>query len=105
MNNTALYSGYYADLFPYNNLNIYAFFRAAANNRIVVIMNMADQNSKRTIPLLNVRDVSQSDKNAMPDGTVFNDIANMGATASISVTNGGLSFSIPANTIAVYKQQ
>jgi len=100
----ALYLGSFAELWRQNGNNapLYAYFRSAGDDRIVVVINNGDGPVTQALNLAAHPGIADSDKAALPDGAVFEDALGRGAPARLAVRNGSLAIELPRKTAAVY---
>lgn len=103
--NPALYKGSYWEMWrenagPHNAL---AYFRGDGDNRIVVALNNEPHDIELPLRIAHHATLPQPDKDAMPDGTVLDDLAQLGAPATATVEAGELRLTLPAKTAAIYR--
>ena len=105
--NPALYEGYYAEMWRHSgdpNPNVYAFFRGARDNRIVVVMNNGTLESGTIkIPVQANTNISEEDRVAMGDGSELTDLLGAGAPAKLSIENGEISVNMPGKAVGIYR--
>lgn len=106
-NNPALFNGYYAEMYRQNgssNPDIYAFFRGHLNNRIIIVVNNGTLTSGRvSIPVKINNGIESIDQAALSNGTIIEDLLQVGAPSKIAITNGVFTVDMPSKTVGIYR--
>lgn len=102
--NSGLYQGYYAEVRrQHNGTSVYAFFRSDAHNRIFTVINNGDLPSNTIVmPIAANGAITRSDRDALPDGTILEDILNERASVA-TLSDGQFTVDLPANTAMIYR--
>jgi alpha-amylase len=106
--NSALYDGYYAELWrPNGGQNVYAFLRAAPDNRIIVVVNESNEPiGPLAIPIRGNAAIHSPDKDAFRDGSLLECLLGQNSPPStISVSEGGFSVSLPPRSFGVFRHR
>lgn len=100
----ALHDGYYSELWrPNSGANLYAFYRAAAGDRaLVVIDNGTGDSGNIDLHFATNPGITTADRAAWPDGTVLHDVLGLGAPATVTVSGGTIRVAMPSKTAAIY---
>ncbi len=100
----ALFEGYYREVWrPNGGKNLYAFYRAATHDRVLVVLwGGGAASGAITMPFVTNGGIPPADRAAWPDGTVLHDALGLGAPATLTVQNGKISASFPARTAGIY---
>ncbi len=99
----ALHEGYYAEAWrPNGGANIYAFYRAAAGDRVLTVINGGGGEAEVTMRFAANPGISAEDRAAWPDGTVLRDLLDLGAPPTLTVADGELRARLPARTAGLY---
>jgi len=102
--NEALWKGSYAEMWrPNGGQNVYAFYRGSGANRVVVLVNTSTSAATVNLDIQGNTGISATDKSALTNGTVFNDLLAEGAPSSATVTNGKLPITIGAGKMGIYR--
>ncbi|MHA0041841.1 alpha-amylase family glycosyl hydrolase [Deinococcus sp. PEB2-63] len=102
--NEALWKGGYAEMWrPNGGQNVYAFYRGSGTNRVIVLVNTSASAATVNLDIQGNTGISATDKSALSNGTVFNDLLVEGAPASATVTDGKLPVTIPAGKMGIYR--
>jgi hypothetical protein len=106
-NDSALYSGYYAEISRRGSSdmpNFFAFFRSDGINRVITLIN--NGNSALDVIKLPIKSnsaISDRDRGELADGTVLDDLLGDGATPAITLTDGNLYAQVPSIAGAIYR--
>jgi glycosidase len=100
----ALWQGYFAELWrPNGGKNLYAYFRAAAGDRVLVIIdNGTGPSGDIDLGFATHGGIAAQDRAGWPDGTVLHDVLGTGAPATVTVAAGKIRVNMPAKTAGVY---
>jgi hypothetical protein len=100
----ALFEGYYAETWrPNGGANVFGFYRAAGDDRVLVVMNGGGAAASVTMRFAANPGITPEDRAAWPGGTVLRDVLGLGAPATLTVDGGGnLPLSLPGRTAAIY---
>jgi glycosidase len=99
----ALHDGYYAEVWrPNGGANLFAYYRASAGDRVLVVMNGGGGEAEVVMRFAANPGITEEDRAAWPDGTVLDDLIGLGAPASLRVEDGALRARLPGRTAGVY---
>ncbi|WP_202409073.1 alpha-amylase family glycosyl hydrolase [Deinococcus xianganensis] len=102
--NAALWKGNYAEMWrPNGGQNVYAFYRGSGTNRVIVVVNTSGSAATVNLDIQGNAGISATDKSALSNGTVFNDLLAEGAPASATVASGKLPVTIGAGKMGIYR--
>ncbi|WP_174368015.1 alpha-amylase family glycosyl hydrolase [Deinococcus sp. JMULE3] len=102
--NAALWKGNYAEMWrPNGGQNVYAFYRGSGTNRVIVVVNTSGSAATVNLDIQGNAGISATDKSALSNGTVFNDLLAEGAPASATVASGKLPVTIGAGRMGIYR--
>ncbi|UBV43261.1 glycosidase [Deinococcus taeanensis] len=102
--NEALWKGNYAEMWrPNGGQNVYAFYRGSGTNRVIVVVNTSGSAASVNLDIQGNAGISTTDKSALTNGTVFNDLLAEGAPSSATVTAGKLPVTIGAGKMGIFK--
>jgi alpha-amylase len=99
----ALQRGSYVELWRQNGggANLYAYYRGAPGDAIVVAINVGSASSA-SLPIAANDNLTATDRSALSDGAVLDDILGPGAPASVTISGGALALTLPADSMAIY---
>ena len=102
----ALQRGSYAELWRENGgpANVLAFYRGDSRDRVIAAINVGGA-ANVALPIALSHELDASDKESMPEGTVFADVLGEGGPTAATVSGGALALSLPAHTMGIYVAQ
>ncbi len=102
--NPALWRGSYAELWRQNaGAAMYVYFRGYGDNRIIVVINNGGGAAEVSFRVSDSQSLSPSDRQALSDGTVLQELLGAGAPATMSIVDGRGVVTMPGRSLGIYR--